>query len=158
MFIQSQFFGFKAKRQSHELGEVEDGKVELTVHLPLPGIKVHLAEGTRHDNCLGPNGLGVGEDLSAKFQNDLQIGETEGSTATAGLVRPIQGVGSQLPQQSIHIGGIFVVPKSRNLGRPSNNTAIVAGYLQFPKRASNLGAYGFQSHAISNSMQRVFYL
>jgi len=64
MFIHPQRLGFQAEGQSHKLGEVEDGKVELAVHLSLPGIQVHLAEGASHDNSLGPNGLGVGQKRS----------------------------------------------------------------------------------------------
>ena len=76
----------QAEANSHQLGEIEDRYLMVNVHLELPGIQIHMAEGAKYHDGISSAVNGSLDDLSAQIDDDLRLGQRMAGTATGGFI------------------------------------------------------------------------
>ncbi len=88
---------------------------------------------------MGPNFLGLTKDVIAQFQNDIGPRQGHADPAAFGLIRPIQGFTAQCPDDAIHALRVLADIELGNVGRPGENTPIIARHLQTGEPFSHPG-------------------
>ena len=83
--------------------------------------------------------LGVGEDAADEVVDDALLGERQRGAAAVGLVVPVDGLAADGLGDLVHVRRVLGVVGQRDLRRPGEQAAVVAGDLEAGERPGHLG-------------------
>ncbi len=93
-----------------------------------------MAQGAGDHDAVGAGALGRGEDVAGELEDDAGPREGEVGAAAFQAVAPGDGFGAGGVDDPLHDGGRFDAVELRDIGRPGQEAAVVAGDLEAGQR------------------------